>query len=1831
MRKRPGAKLRRRTESSLRARRKSRLRSSREGLCCELLEPKLLLTTVGGAIAADTVWTIEESPYEVESDITVEQGATLEIEAGVTVLFDDDTGISVRGRVVAEGTAFDRIRFDVAEGQTRWDGLAFQGTLTDSRITFADMNRGDGQGEAINVNHSRLMLDSITWNGTTGTILELEHPSVIVRNSVFPVSEGGEIIHGEYIEGEEYLIIDGNVFENSQNGGDVIDVLGADRPGPVMQILNNVFKGGGDDGLDLDGTDAHVEGNLFMNFNKNTGRSTTSNAIATGLPQTGADNRTQVTIVRNIFVDNDHAILLKEDAFATVENNVFVGSIEAAIQFNEVGGTAVNGPGMGAALDGNIFHNNASLFKNLVDDDEFKSVLSISNSLLPNDPVDFDGVDVLPHSLGTGNIAGDPKFVDEANGNFRLQNDSPAVGAGPYGLDMGAYVLGGPTVTRPETVPADEVSFTVGGPGITHYRFRVDSEPYGPITAVTKPIVLSQTPAGQHQVHVIGMNSAGEWYTGETYAFQENVTRVIAPTAARNGETLPMIVRVTGWQGETNSLFTGPLDFVGPDSADAAPFDETVKVKKGVGSAAPVIRSDETSIEFSFSGSGIASDISSDAHAVDLTPRSEQTHSGVLSGDTVWDATMDHHLTGDITIPQGSSLTMGAGTRVLADSMVNIRVLGELRIQGTIDDPVVLTAADATQPWGGLEIVDTEATIDYAFFTNGGSDTSKAFGHSDSQPLIFVDGSTLDCDNCYVINNTGKAFGSRGDAIVNIHQSVISDVDTGAQFNSSIVTVTETWLKNIPNDDDTFVDDDNDGFYFSGVHSSGAPSRFQDSFIIETKDDGLDHNGANLEVVRAWIQGADHEGIASSNRNEVHVLDSVFIGNNQGVEAGYRDPDLFVTNSVVFNNRNVADAGSPITAGIRFGDGYDGSNGAYTGHIEARNVVVHDNGDNVRNWDGDIGAPQIGAIDITHSLTNDPDYDDAIGNRDGVPVFGPNMHLLRGSAGRNLGTDGTDVGRLTPAVRLDFLIESPDGKVRINEVNATGGGDGGFNFIELLNSGGAAVDLSGYRLSYELQQMSSFEFPAETILGGGEVLTVVAGTETIDGLMVAGFDIDARGGTVHLATPNGAAVDSIDYNQQLAEHSLTRTLGGQWVLGTPSPDAENRPTAMGKLADLQINEWLATADANRMDFVELFNSSGFPIDLGGLFVTNDVGNANVGGLLPQRTFIEGDGLFVLNSLPAPDQVAPTLPVNLDGSGGEITILEGENTVDHITYGAQTDDVSQGRVPNGGDRIGFFDPPNPWQDNPDNVVSNTVSFRDGDLPDPTYTGTQDVWLRGTEPNTTFGDDERTDADGQSGDSSEWTLLRWDVSAIDPTTEISAATVTLTIDNSSDTAYQVYAMTTDWDESTATWNSPGNGGNWESPGTGPTDRGVLVAVIDTGDSTGTFDFPLNPSGVELVQGWIANPSANLGLIIYNADATDGIEIRTSEYSNIRQRPTLSIEKLPTTSERPTVVAATVDLTTLPQSLTFEFSESVFVDVGDLRLQNTTTGDFFFDFEFEYDDATNSATWRTGDETGLLPVGDYVASVLTEEVVDADGNRLADNAMTFSRLYGDVDGSQSIDARDIDSLCRTVGQSNNGLSDLNSDGVVKIDDLDLLVRTVLSSEYGDADLDGVVDTDDYDTWAANRFSGGTTWATGDFTCDGSTDGSDFNVWNEHKFGAVRAVASSSLRPPRAALTARVSAEPIPASWTHRDSQVGQPFEATLPTGDPTRDAVFEALGGLPHEIAPASIARRRASFRRAAIGENQHDPIDFRREHAFDPSNSANTGGWFERFIHRTLPPQ
>ncbi|MDP8238002.1 MAG: right-handed parallel beta-helix repeat-containing protein [Candidatus Hatepunaea meridiana] len=81
-------------------------------------------------IDADETWGIFDSPVTVDGIITIAQTVSLTIEPGVQILFNENSGMIVLGKLIARGSVDDSIRFTSANAKEpgAWGGLYFRGT-----------------------------------------------------------------------------------------------------------------------------------------------------------------------------------------------------------------------------------------------------------------------------------------------------------------------------------------------------------------------------------------------------------------------------------------------------------------------------------------------------------------------------------------------------------------------------------------------------------------------------------------------------------------------------------------------------------------------------------------------------------------------------------------------------------------------------------------------------------------------------------------------------------------------------------------------------------------------------------------------------------------------------------------------------------------------------------------------------------------------------------------------------------------------------------------------------------------------------------------------------------------------------------------------------------------------------------------------------------------------------------------------------------------------------------------------------------------------------------------------------------------------------------------------------------------------------------------------------------------------------------------------------------------------------------------------------------------------------------------------------------------------
>ena len=103
--------------------------------------------------------------------------------------------------------------------------------------------------------------------------------------------------------------------------------------------------------------------------------------------------------------------------------------------------------------------------------------------------------------------------------------------------------------------------------------------------------------------------------------------------------------------------------------------------------------------------------------------------------------------------------------------------------------------------------------------------------------------------------------------------------------------------------------------------------------------------------------------------------------------------------------------------------------------------------------------------------------------------------------------------------------------------------------------------------------------------------------------------------------------------------------------------------------------------------------------------------------------------------------------------------------------------------------------------------------------------------------------------------------------------------------------------------------------------------------------------------------------------------------------------------------------------------------------------------------------------------------------------------------------VAANLTINVEDIDRFCGHLRLNDLPLMfDLDGDRAVGDDDLRVLVKDILGSVPGDADLNGRFDSEDFvAVFTAGQFNRDTptaSWATGDWNCDGVFDNEDLIV---------------------------------------------------------------------------------------------------------------------------------
>ena len=391
--------------------------------------------------------------------------------------------------------------------------------------------------------------------------------------------------------------------------------------------------------------------------------------------------------------------------------------------------------------------------------------------------------------------------------------------------------------------------------------------------------------------------------------------RVLTPSNFPAGYEIPVV----GW------VVNDEEHAVRANGLLSAPGQNSIQLKRGVGSGFLSSNQAPGMLSYPASIGGLTTN-----KEINLeTNTTWTTVSGILSGSTVWPAQSRIRVTGHLTLPPGSTLTIGAGSVVLLNAGINITNNGALVINGSVDEPVIFMPNSRAQPWGGFFMRTSTGSINGAgvIFVASGADPNGGAGHRPEQCLFLVDSTpTISLTDSAAIFLAGQMGHAYNGGTFRFTRFLLQHATTGGEYTSASFTVNDSAFIEFPDDSTNFVDGDNDGLYFvSGSHF------FTNTLFGWTKDDGIDSGGSGygpLTYQSCWFEATFHEGNSLSGYKNVLSQNTVYFDCGQGIEDGYNAPTGRLDNCFF----------SMCKSGIRHGDNYD-TIGNYDGRFLATNCI----------------------------------------------------------------------------------------------------------------------------------------------------------------------------------------------------------------------------------------------------------------------------------------------------------------------------------------------------------------------------------------------------------------------------------------------------------------------------------------------------------------------------------------------------------------------------------------------------------------------------------------------------------------------------------------------------------------------------------------------------------------------------------------------------------------------------------------------------------------------------------------------------------------------------
>jgi hypothetical protein len=1314
-------------------------------------------TAIGGDIFSDLTLLAASGPYTVASNMVVHDEATLTIQAGTTVYVAPGATITVNlaGRILAQGTETQHIRIGKNPNVAgNWGSLALGGTSVESRFSYVDFDSCggttiSGHNAQVHVNDSIAFFDHCTWPASPAVqYISFDASSFIVQGCVFPTypsaTSAPEMLHGvNGIPAGGYGIFRDNYFGHTWGFNDTIDFTGGQRPGAILQVIGNVFDGASDDHLDLDSTDAWIEGNVFLHAHRDPNRTDnpldTSSAISGGVDVLGRNP--DWTIINNLFYDVDHAFLNKGNStsvgngggrVAFLHNTVVhvarenSGSpaAEIAVFAWSDNGIVPPDPAIGSGLYAahNIIHDAPALHRLYSPSNHF---VVMENNILP---ASFQGTTNEWTGPGTNNRYLDPRLnlaalagvavsnvtPAQAREAFRLLSGSPALGAGFGSRDIGGFSPAGIAIHgAPEgTNTAATAQFSVGPGGTfdwgtntaqpwgwTAFKWKLDDGPWSAVIPLTNlppftnpPVItLSNLAPGAHTIYAVGQNDAG-WFQDDTFVYPSNSTVAARVTTSRT------------WFVDTN-LSRLVINEVLARNVAAVP----------VGGKYPDL------VELRNAGAKSV-DISDLSLTDDLTqPRKFIFPAGtsIPAGGHLTLVAAGGEAPGQIYL--GFSLNDAgegvflfdrlAGGGALVDSVTFGIQLPDLSIGRMADGQWTLTtptfgAANLAQPLGEkarLKINEWLAAAGTVF----PEDFIEVF-NADTRPValggLALSGSPMSAPRMSVI--PPLSFIAAGG-----WQPFTADGNTaaGADHVNFKLSAEGGWIS-LADTNGVFIDVLAYGTQVPDVSTGRSPDGSNGYIAFNQPTPGAGNPGQTVVITPVTTTLVP---LTQTWRMEASAVDlgTAWRANNYNDAAWFSGPALFYNYDGGGGQVPPVPVGSVIpftspkqtTVYFRTAFNFAGSTNGMTfqlSHVIDDGCVVYLNNVEVFRYNMPAGV-------VSYSTRPPTVISGAPAVSTGNAVFLPNLVNGTNYLAVEVHQQSANSSDIAMAVGIEgfrFTTNYLSVPVVLNEAftkntSYTNAAGRAVDWVELFNPSTNTVDISDLSLSDDLLNPRRWTFPQGASIAPGGYYVVEFDDSAPYTPFNAGFELSADSGAIYLfhrGSAGGALLDSVVYGVQVADLSLGRATPGanaSWTLCVPTRGAANVTVPLGSPNALVVNEWMPNDSGGRDDWFEVFNPGAQPVALGGLHLTDNLANTikhKIRALSFIGTGPEAFVQFIADN--DTDRGADHVNFKLSSTNGAVGLYTSNavpSLVSAIIYTTSQNGVSQGRLPDGTTNIVSF--------------------------------------------------------------------------------------------------------------------------------------------------------------------------------------------------------------------------------------------------------------------------------------------------------------------------------------------------------------------------------------------------------------------------------------------------------------------------------------------------------------------------------------------------------------